>query len=80
VGDLRIEESRDTELRRYVRTAKLLCEDAILYSAELPELRDVRVISGSPQAFTLAGFERVDGARVRAVVARADSRATMADA
>jgi hypothetical protein len=39
-----------------------ICDDAILYSAELPELRDVRTISMSPQAFTLAGFERVDGA------------------
>src|SRR5689334_8045420 len=61
VGDLRIEEWRDEELRRYVRAAKLFADDASRYSATLPELLDVRLISMSPQAFTLAGFERIEG-------------------
>ena len=30
-------------------------------SASLPELLDVRIVSMSPQAFTLSGFERIDG-------------------
>ena len=62
VGDLRIEEMRDDELRRYVRTAKLFPGDgAALHLSTLPELHDVRVIGMSQQAFTLAGLECVDG-------------------
>ena len=61
LGDLRIEEARDAERRRYVRSAKLFREDAIVFSTALPELHDVRIVSMSPQAFTLAGFERVEG-------------------
>jgi hypothetical protein len=62
IGDLRIEECRDEELHRYVRAAKLFAEDTTRYSASLPVLLDVRLISMSPQAFTLAGFERIEGA------------------
>jgi hypothetical protein len=62
VGELRIAECRDEELHRYVRAAKLFAEDSTRYSVTLPELLDVRLISMSPQAFTLAGFERIDGA------------------
>jgi hypothetical protein len=62
VGDLRIDECRDAELRRYVQAAKLFPLDASRYMDGLPELLDVRIIGMSPQAFTLAGFERVDGA------------------
>ena len=62
IGDLRIEEWRDEELKRYVRAAKLFADDASRYSTTLPELLDVRLISMSPQAFTLAGFERIEGA------------------
>ena len=62
VGDLRIEECRDEELHRYVRTAKLFPNDASRYLATLPELLDVQIIGMSPQALTLAGFERIDGA------------------
>ena len=50
------------ELRRYIRAAKLSTDDASRYSATLPELLDVRLISMSPQAFTLTGFERIEGA------------------
>ena len=61
VGDLRIEECRDEELRRYARTAKLLPADApAIYAPLLPEQLDVRIVSMSPQAFTLSGFERIE--------------------
>jgi hypothetical protein len=62
IGDLRIEECRDEELHRYVRMAKLFADDTSRYSADLPQLLDVRLISMSPQAFTLAGFERISNA------------------
>ncbi len=62
MGDLRIEETRDEELHRYVRSAKLFPDEAVRYSVQLPELLDVGIISMSPQAFTLAGFERIEGA------------------
>jgi hypothetical protein len=62
VGDLRIEECRDEELRRYVQAAKLFPVDASRFMEGLPELLDVRIIGMSPQAFTLAGFERAEGA------------------
>ena len=62
VGDLRIEECSDEELHRYVRAAKLFSDETSRYSAALPELLDVRLISMSPQAFTLTGFERIEGA------------------
>ena len=61
IGDLRIEECLDGELRRYVRTARLFGVESALYSDTLPELLDVRLMAISPQAFTLAGFERVEG-------------------
>src|SRR5436309_383612 len=62
-GDLRIEECLDVELHRYVRMARLF-DEADTRSARAPgrpELLDVRIITMSPQAFTLSGFERVDG-------------------
>ena len=62
VGDIRIEELRDEDLRRYVRTARLFPDDwTVVFSSTLPELHDVRVIGMSQQAFTLAGLERIDG-------------------
>ena len=61
VGDLRIEECLDAELHRYVRTARLFDVSSPIYSRNLPELLDVRLMAMSPQAFTLAGFERVVG-------------------
>ena len=62
-GDLRIEECLDVELHRYVRTARLF-DEADTRSAHpptRPELLDVRIVTMSPQAFTLTGFERMDG-------------------
>jgi hypothetical protein len=40
-GDLRIEECLDSELRRYVRTARLFDVQAPFYSTELLELLGV---------------------------------------
>jgi hypothetical protein len=61
IGDLRIEECLDAELRRYVRAARLFDINSAIYSDKLPELLDVRLMAMSPQAFTLTGFERVAG-------------------
>lgn len=61
VGDLRIEECRDDELHRYVRTAALH-DPMVIVKSEIPRLYDVRIVSMSPQAFTLTGFERIEGA------------------
>ena len=62
VGDLRIEEIRDDELRRYVRTATLFRDLEIVHRDDRPTLLDVRIVAMSPQAFTLAGIERIGGA------------------
>ena len=62
IGDLRIEECLDGELRRYVRTARLFGVESALYSDTLPELLDVRLVAMSPPGFTLTGFELVAGA------------------
>ncbi len=61
LGDLRIEECLDSELRRSVRIARLFDEANVRPSNTRPELLDVRIMAMSPQAFTLTGFERVDG-------------------
>jgi len=70
VGDLRIEECRDEELKRSLRTA-LLC---VLPSEDRPRLLDVHTIGMSPQAFTRSGFERVEGVECMQswIVARCD--------
>jgi len=60
-GDLRIEDCRDELLRRYVRTARLVDTDNVRPSPATPELLDVHIMAMSPQAFTLTGFERVEG-------------------
>ena len=62
VGELRIEECHDEELRRNLRTALLWDERSVLPSEDRPRLLDVHIIGMSPQAFTLSGFERIDGA------------------
>ena len=49
-GDLRIEELREDELHRYVRTATLWRDMEILHRAERPTLYDVRIIAMTPQA------------------------------
>jgi hypothetical protein len=62
VGDLRIEEIRDGALHRYIRTARLFRDMEILHRDDRPTLYDVHIVAMSPQAFTLAGFERVEEA------------------
>jgi len=59
VGDLRVEECLDEILHRYVRSAKLLDPDMVVYREKPPELLDVRLVSMSPLVFTLTGIERV---------------------
>ena len=45
----------------YVRSARLFDSDSVVYSTDRAESLDMRITAMSPQAFTLAGFERVDG-------------------
>jgi hypothetical protein len=60
-GDLRVEECFDEELRRHVRMARLLDRSAPVHTTDVPTLLDVRLIAMSPLAFSLTGFERIDG-------------------
>ena len=47
-------------LKRTLRTARLI--DVLhIVKQDVPELLDVKVIAMSPQAFTLMGFERIEG-------------------
>ena len=59
-GDLRIEECLDERLKRHLRTARL-SEIGRAKEPDAPILMDVHITAMSPQAFTLTGFERVDG-------------------
>ena len=59
-GDLRIEECLDELLKRHLRTARL-SEVGRAKEPDAPILMDVHITAMSPQAFTLTGFERVDG-------------------
>ena len=58
-----IEECLDGDLHRYVRTARLFDSNDMrsVTSNERPALLDVRIVTMSPQAFTLTGVERVSG-------------------
>jgi hypothetical protein len=58
-GDLRVEDCFDESLNRHVRTARLWTGRRV--PDELPALCDVTLLAMSPQAFTLTGFERLDG-------------------
>jgi hypothetical protein len=60
IGDLRIEEIRDEQLMRYVRTARVLLLDRPRAACVLGELLEPQIIAMSPQAFTLSGYERID--------------------
>ena len=59
IGDVRIEEIRDEQLMRYVRTARVLLLDRPRAANVLGELLEPQIVAMSPQAFTLSGFERV---------------------
>jgi len=62
VGELRVEQLYDEELLRHLRIARLVSLTRVTGPEELPVLYDPVLIAMSPQAFTLAGFERIDGA------------------
>ena len=61
VGDLRVEELRDETLHRHVRVARLVDRTRPRDPDRLPPLYDIILPAMSPQAFTLAGFERIEG-------------------
>ena len=61
VGDLRIEQVYDDTLNRHIATAKLFDPHRPIAPGQLPILRDPVLLAMSPQAFTLTGFERIDG-------------------
>ncbi|MBK6335559.1 MAG: hypothetical protein IPF60_07225 [Betaproteobacteria bacterium] len=46
---------------RHVRIARLVSLIRIVGPEDLPTLYDPMLIAMSPQAFTLAGFERIEG-------------------
>ena len=60
-GDLRVEQCYDEELRRHVRMARLLDPAKPGHAEQPPTLLDVRLIGMSRPAFSLSGFERVEG-------------------
>jgi hypothetical protein len=61
VGDLRVEQLYDEELPRRVRIARVVRLIHFVGPEPFPALYDPVLSAMSPQAFTLAGFERVDG-------------------
>ena len=61
LGDLRVEQLYDEELLRHVRIARLVSLVRVVGPGDFPTLYDPMLIAMSPQAFTLAGFERVEG-------------------
>ena len=60
-SDLRVVQCYDEDLRRHVRMARLLDPHTPGHAKQPPTLLDVRLISMSPSAFSLSGFERVEG-------------------
>ena len=62
VGDLRVEQLYDDELLRHLRLARLVDIGRSAGPDALPALYDPVLVAMSPQAFTLMGFERVEGA------------------
>jgi len=61
VGDLRVEQLYDEELLRHVRIARLVSLVRVVGPGDFPTLYDPVLIAMRPQAFTLAGFERLEG-------------------
>ncbi len=59
IGDLRVEEMHDEQLKRYVRMARVLVLDRPRKADVLGELYEPVIIAMSPQAFSLSGYERV---------------------
>ncbi len=61
-GDVRVEYLLDRVRLRHLRVARLVDEASPTRAELLPMLLDVQLVAMSPNAFTLAGFERIDGA------------------
>ncbi len=75
-GDLRIEYVQDRVRLRHLRVARLVDHGSPTRSELLPLLLDVQLVAMSPSAFTLSGFERVDGTEyAQAWIACAPERA-----
>ena len=62
VGDLRVEQLYDEDLLRHLRLARLVDLARSAGPDALPALFEPVLIAMSPQAFTLAGYERIEGA------------------
>src|SRR5262245_37427674 len=62
VGDLRVEELFDAELRRHLRMARVVNMGRVKDPDELPPLYEPLLVAMSPLAFSLTGFERIEGA------------------
>ncbi|MFO1314055.1 MAG: hypothetical protein U1F58_00495 [Burkholderiales bacterium] len=62
VGDLRVEQLYDEDLLRHLRLARLVDLARSSGPDALPALFEPVLIAMSPQAFTLAGYERIEGA------------------
>lgn len=61
VGDLRVEQLYDDTLNRHIRIARLVNPLNQVHPEQLPTLYDPVLLAMSPQAFTLTGFERIEG-------------------
>lgn len=61
VGELRVEYLLDPARHRYLMFASLRAEGIGMPGELLPDLHGAQLVGMSPLAFSLAGFERVDG-------------------
>jgi hypothetical protein len=61
-GDLRVEHVYDEDLLRHLRLARLVDLVRAAGPDAVPVLYEPVLIAMSPQAFTLSGFERIEGA------------------
>ncbi|WP_246860498.1 hypothetical protein [Noviherbaspirillum sp. UKPF54] len=62
LGDLKVMESRDPELGRFVLRARLVESKAGTETEVLPGLHDAHLLFAGDNKMRLAGFERIDGA------------------
>ena len=61
-GDLRVEQVFDEASRCYLRVARVVNVGRAKDPDEVPPLYEPTLVAMSPTAFSLAGFERIDGA------------------
>jgi hypothetical protein len=62
IGDLRVEQVFDDDRRRHLVVARVVNVRRVKAPDELPPLYEPVLVAMSPFAFSLAGFERVEGA------------------